>query len=384
MWRSLVMSLMLVLGTAVGGADAAAPGPQSEVRPLGSDVFVASGTVTVSQPVNGDLIVSGGNVDVDATVAGDALAFGGKVRLGAGVGGSVYAAAGHVSINAGVERNVRAVGGQIELGPKSTVGGNLSLAGGQLRLQGSVQGEVRSAGGRLLIDGQVGGDVLAYNGLIELGPNARIAGKLRYRSDEDVKQDAAAVVGGGIERLGPLVAKGERKGKHTEDDARHVASGLGAAGAVWTLGLIVLAGVMLAALPASTGALAGRLRQRPGISLLLGFIWLVCLPVAAVLLVITLVGIPLALVALALYAALMPIAYVVTGVGLADGALLRWLPDRAARLPARIVATALVLSALTLLGAVPVLGAAVGFLALTAGLGALLLQAWQLRPGHAG
>lgn len=84
----------------------------------------------------------------------------------------------------------------------------------------------------------------------------------------------------------------------------------------------------------------------------------------------------LALFALAFYAALMPIAYVAAGVGLGDWSLRRWRPDNAARLPARIAASAAALLVLTLLGWLPMLGGVVGFVALTAGLGALLLQGW--------
>lgn len=358
-------------------ADPPDGGQAGAVRAPGTDVFVASGSASVRTPVGGDLFVMGGQVDVDAPVAGDALAVGGRVRLGTDVGGSVYAAAGQVNVDARVERSLRAVGGQIELGPRSEVGGNLSLAGGQLRLQGVVRGEVRSAGGRILFDGPVGGDVLAHNGQIELGPNARIAGKLRYRSNDEPTRHAEARVGGGIERLGPLVAQAGREA----EEARHGSTGPGVAGAVWTLGLIVMAGALLAALPGYTATLAGTLRQRPGLSLLLGFIWLVCLPVAAVLVALTLVGLPLALSALAFYVAAMPVAYVVAGIGLGEWALQRWRPDRATRLPARMVAAALALTALMLLGAVPVLGTALAFAALIAGLGALLLQARRLRPG---
>lgn len=371
MLRSLALGAVLSAAAAAGAAETATPEPPGTVRPLGGDVFVAGGSVGVSQPVSGDLFVSGGNVDVDAAVAGDALALGGKVRLGSSVGGSVYAAAGQLNIGAKVERNVRVVGGQVELGPKSEVGGNLSLAGGQARLEGTVRGEVRSAGGRLVIDGPVGGDVVAFNGQIQLGPHARIAGKLRYRSDEDPQLDPAALVAGGVEKLAPLSPKVGQPAA----EPRRVRGGIDAASLVWTLGLIAMASVLLAALPNFSASLSATLRQRPGASALLGFVWLICLPVAAVVLVITLVGIPLALFALAFYVALMPVAYVAAGVGLGDGSLRRWRPGSAGKLPARIAAAAAALLALTLLGWLPVLGTAVGFVALVAGLGALLLQA---------
>jgi hypothetical protein len=224
-----------------------------------------------------------------------------------------------------------------------------------------------------MIDGAVGGDVVAFNGQIQLGPHARIAGKLRYRSAEDLQQDPAALVAGGIERLAPLPAKGKQQAA----ERRQVRGGIGAASVVWTAGLILVAGVLLAALPNFSASLSTTLRQRPGASALLGFVWLICLPVAAAVLVVTLIGIPLALFALAFYAALMPIAYVATGVGLGDWSLRRWRPDSAGRLPARIAASAAALLALTLLGWLPVLGGVVGFVALIVGLGALLLQGWS-------
>jgi len=369
MAQTWVLVFLLIAGPALAAADAA-PMAQS----MGGDVFVARGSVSVNQPVAGDLLVAGGDVDVDAAVAGDVLAVGGKLRLGADIGRSLYATAGQLSINARVARHVRAAGGQIELGPKADIGGNLSLFNGQSRLQGLVRGDVRSAGGRLLIDGEVGGDVLAFNAKVELGPHARIAGKLRYRSDEELVRDPQAQVSGGIE----IIQVPPAKGAHGAAEARRDKAGHGAASAVWTLGLVAMAAVLLLTLPAFSATVAATLRQRPGASLLLGFAWLVCLPAAAIVLCITLIGVPLALLLLAVYAASVPLGYVSAGVALGDWTLQRWLPGRAGQLPMRLAASAAALLVLALLGAVPWLGAAVGWLALIAGLGALQLRLWSL------
>jgi hypothetical protein len=145
----------------------------------------------------------------------------------------------------------------------------------------------------------------------------------------------------------------------------------------WTLGLVLLLAVLLATLPGPCAAVARTLRERPGASLLLGFVWLVCVPVAAVLMAVTVIGIPLALLTLALYAALLPVAYVGAAIGLGQWALSRWWPTRADALASRIAAGAAALLALSLLGWMPVLGGLFGFLALLAGLGALLLQIRQ-------
>jgi hypothetical protein len=118
-------------------------------------------------------------------------------------------------------------------------------------------------------------------------------------------------------------------------------------------------------------------------SLLLGFVLLVCMPIAALLLIVTLIGIPLGLLIIALYLALLPLGYVSAAVGLGDWGLQRLRAAAAAHLGWRIGAAATALVALALLGAIPWLGSWIGFAALLAGLGALLLQ-WRAKaPGGA-
>jgi cytoskeletal protein CcmA (bactofilin family) len=342
---------------------------------MGADVFIGGGSVTVRDPAGGDLFAAGGTVDVDAAVGGDAVAAGGKVRIGADVGQSVYAAGGQVNVNGKVGRNLRVAGGQVELGPQADVSGNVSAAGGQVRLYGAVRGHVQAAGGRLLIDAPVGGDVLATSGHVELGPHARIAGKLRYRSREALHQDPAAQVSGGIEQLGAAWG-GDPASRPAPPPAR--SQGMAAIGWVWTAGLVVLAAVWLALAPGVSARLSRALRERTGLSVLLGFVWLVCVPVLALLLLLTIIGIPLALFVAALYLAVLPLAYVAAAVGLGDWALTRWQAARAAGWGWRVGAAALALALLNALGHVPWLGALLGLAVLLAGLGAMLLL-WR-RP----
>ena len=273
------------------------------------------------------------------------------------------------------------VGGQVELGPKAEVAGNVSVAGGQVRLYGRVGGHLQSAGGRLLIDAPVAGDVFATSGQVELGPNARIGGKLRYRSGEELRQDPQAQVAGGIEKLLPALGAGQASAPTLREHPPR--GGVAAIGWVWTLGLIVLAAALLAALPRLYAAVARTLREQPGLSLLLGFVLLVCTPVAALLLFITLIGIPLGLFLTATYLALLPVAYVSAAIGFGDWALQRWQPERGALLRWRIAAAAVALVVLALLSGLPWLGGLVALAALLAGLGALLLQLRRLLPGAA-
>ncbi len=367
MRRSITLALLcLVTGLAAAADD------ERRSR-LGADVFIGGDTVSVDDAVGGDLFAAGGAVDVDAPVGGDALVAGGKLRLGGEVGGSVYAAGGQVNVNGRVGRNLRVAGGRVELGPKADVAGNLSMAGGRLQLHGAVRGHVQAAGGRVLINGSVGGDVVATSGEVVLGPQAHIAGKLRYRSGEALQQDPAAQVSGGIELLMP------GWGGASNAPAR----GIGWLGWLWTAGLIVLAALWLALAPQASARSSQALRERPAASVALGFVWLVCVPVLSLLLLLTIIGSPLALFALALYLAVLPLAYVAAAAGLGDWALHRWRVARVAALGWRTAAAALVLVLLMGLARASWLGTLVALLLLLAGLGALLL-AWRLpRPQQA-
>ena len=77
--------------------------------------------------------------------------------------------------------------------------------------------------------------------------------------------------------------------------------------------------------------------------MVLGFVWLVCVPVLALLLLLTVIGIPLALFVAAVYLAVLPLAYVAAAVGLGDWALARWQATHAATSAWRVGVAALAL-----------------------------------------
>lgn len=339
--------------------------PPAERR-LGSDTFVFGGSLRVDEPVPGDLFAAGGNVDVDVPVGGDAVLAGGNVRVNAGVGQNLYAAGGRLTVDAPVGRNLRAGGGQIDVGPKGTVAGNVTVGGGQVSLRGAVKGAISVSGGRVLIDAPVDGDVVSYAGQLRLGPNARVAGALRHRGG--LERDPAAQVAGAVEAVPP-----PGRGAAGARDAAPEGSRWGGPGWFWTAGVMLLAAVLVAALPGTSRRVAELLRARVGPSLLWGFIAVVCIPVAALLLAATLIGLPLALLALLLYAALLLVGYAASGVAIGQWALLRTWPDAAGRTGWRIASAMAAVLALALLSSVPFVGALVALLAVLAGCGAIAL-----------
>ena len=348
---------------------------RSVERDFSNDHFAAGRTFTVSGPVVGDLIAAGGKVEVTTEVGGDALIAGGDVRMDGRVAESLFLLGGQLQVNGQVGRNARVGGGKIELGASSEVAGNLSVGGGEVTIKGRVNGYLHTAGGKVLIDGVVGGDVEARAGELTLGPNARIAGNLRYASREDIQRDPAAQVLGQIERI-----EIEGGWPMPEDMERGMGRG---GGWIWTAGLLVLAGLMMWAMPRFFGKVATTWQVRFPMSLLLGFVLLVCIPAAAVLFLVTIIGVPVGLMSMALYPVLLLLGYVCSGIGIGQWGVARLSPDFSRGTVGQVAAAVAGVLAIGLLARVPWLGGAVMLVALLAGLGAFAIQAWKSSRGEA-
>jgi hypothetical protein len=350
---------------------AQASGTPAEGLAVPADRHVAGATVRLAERSTGDLLAAGGRVEVDAPVDGDTTLAGGELRVRAPLARNVYVAGGRVQLDSEMGRNLRAAGGQVELGSSARLAGHATIAAGDVSVRGPVQGSLGIVAGRALIDTTVDGDVTVTAGQIEIGPQARIGGALRWRSQGELQRHASAQVAGPIEKLA-LQEPGH------ETSARDSGDAFGwFADSWWTVGLMVVAAVALAAAPGLASEVARTWRQRTGTSLLTGFVALVCIPVAVVILFITVIGVPLALLSLLLYFVLLPMGYVGSAIGLGQWGLARWKAEAAGHLGWRIGATCLALVLLALLGAVPWLGGLVALAMLLIGLGAILLQFWR-------
>ena len=340
-------------------ASAASEANDSVGRDLGDDRAVAGGQVSQTRPVAGDLMAAGGQVNVLGAVSGDAMLAGGKLRVDGPVGQSLYAAGGRLTLAAPVQRNVRIAGGKLEIAPSARVSGNVSAAGGEVRVLGPIDGYLFVGAGRVFINSAVAGDVNVRAGRVELGPRAAIAGKLRYASPDELVRDPAARVGGGVQRYAGMLSRG---------DAMPAAFG-----GIWTAGLMVLAALLAAALPHRYERMSRTLATRPGMSALAGFAVLVCLPVLAILLLVTIIGLPLGLLTLLAYPILLLIAYVSVAVMAGRMALARWEPDKQAHRGWQAGAAAAAMLAIAVIASVPWIGALVVLAVLFIGLGSLFL-----------
>lgn len=343
---------------------------ESATARVGDDRIAAGSSLRLTDRTAGDLLAAGGRVDLRAPVDGDVVLAGGELRLQSAVAHNVYAAGGRLWIEGALARHLRVAGGQIDLAPGAQIAGNATVFGGDVAVRSPIKGSLRVAAGRVLIDAAIDGDVSATAGRIELGPQARIGGALRWRSGSDLQRNAAAKVQGPEQRLATPGSRGGWAG-HGHERAWH---GGWLAGLWWTAGLMLMTAATLALFPSASAKVARTLRERGGRSLLLGFIVLVCVPVAAVLLLISVIGAPLALLLFLAYFGALLLGYGVSAMALGDWALDRIRPGQGNRLAWRIGAASLALLLLAWLSVLPWLGGWIVLIAMLAGLGALALQ----------
>jgi hypothetical protein len=306
-------------------------------------------------------------------VAGDAVLGGGTLDVRGRVGDDLYAAGGSVSVDSTVAEAARVVGGSVTVGRQARFGAGSAVAGGEVRFDGAAGSMLYLAGGRVRFDGDAGADVVIAAREAEVGPQARIAGRLLVRSPSPPRVAEGARIAGGVEHV--LV----EMPKPAPGAVRVVGGVLFAA---WVAGLALLGLLLLGLYPGFFRQAGAVLASRPLASVGLGFALVVGVPVAAVLLMVTVIGIPAGLLALAAYFPLLLLGYLVAVIAAGDAALARLKPG-AGGLRARAVAYVLALLVLALAARIPWIGPWVGFALLLTGLGALALSLARSRASAA-
>ena len=368
MQRWLVALFLVLLVTAPSFAFVSRVGDvvtvSEAVEMIRDDLYVVGRTVTVRAPVDGDVVAAGGAVVLEGPTSGGVLATGGTVRIRGQVGRGVRAAGGTVGVETSVGTDAVLAGGLVTLERGARVGRDLVAAGSTLQVLGEVGGRARLAGGTVLIGGRVGGDVEADGDRVVVLPEAWIAGRLRYRSAQPAEIRPGARIQGGVVQQAIARPPGllHRRGRFPW-----------VRWAIEALWLLTLGFVAQAVLPQASAQVTEE-TSRPGRSLLVGFVLLVTVPVAAVLLLLTVVGIPLGFLALGLYAATLYLGQVFTGRWIGEG-LLR----RALRAPtvSPYVATAVGVLLLVVLFGLPWVGWIVRLGAVLVGFGAIWLAAYR-------
>ncbi len=312
-----ITGLSLLAATLLATAPIAlAEGPaQTFVFSVGNERYVAGSDVSVNQPVAGDLVTAGSTVTVNAAVAGSVQAAGSTVMLANTVGGNVRVFGGTVVIMKNVKGNIVVGGGTVQIQKGVEVGGSVLLLGGKATIDGNVTGNVETRGGSVILNGTVKGntnlqgDSVTLNGRVlgntilaartlTVGPAAQMEKNLQYWQPTGERTFGSAVKG--TVSFDPAFAMKEP----TKETGVGVLAALITAITIYSiLSGAVMIGLFLFITKTLLKDAAKMLKTQPGMSFLIGLLYFVLTPIAALLLLITIIGLPIA-VAIALLFAL--------------------------------------------------------------------------------
>ncbi|MBI1250113.1 MAG: hypothetical protein GC189_01405 [Alphaproteobacteria bacterium] len=334
------------------------------------DVTVFGGDVTVDGVVGGSVWVAGGDVNAPGHVGGDLRILGGDVDFSGTAAREFSAAGGSVLVSGRIGRALQAAGGEIELAPGAEVGADARIAGGQLIVGGRIGGDLDAAGERITLDGIIQGDARVRARRIQIGPNARILGRLDWQARYPLDIDPAAQTPGGLSGRATESLDFQKWREWTPAQANPLSAWLAAAAwsLTWALSAF-LAGVVLAAAAPRLFERAWEVAHGRWLAALAwGALMLIAPILIAIALIATLVGLPIGVLTLMAYP-----FFLASGHAL-GAATLGSLVIQREGLGRRIAALAIGIAFIAILGLIPVVGGVAGSLVLLMGLGLFALR----------
>lgn len=312
-WRSpgiaLVLGLLaVVIFTSPTTAAEVRSGDSPDVpagTTVNTDLYIFGRDVNIDGNVTGDATVSAAQLTVRGTIGGDLQAATGTATVRGNVGHTIRVLSGSLTVYGTVGADIVTASGSVTVEPGATVKGDILAGGGDVTIRGHIGGEVRGNMGKLVIAGLVDGKVDVTVDQIRLDSGAQLAKSLSYRSRHQLEKAPAAAVTGAVSHSKPSrIAPTDNFTAWLGNAILRVLFGL------------VAGAIVILLVPRLSVSIADGVRHAPLMSLIVGLILLILLPVLIIILLVTVIGIPIALLALAFYVAALYLSQVFVGLAI--------------------------------------------------------------------
>ena len=330
---------------------------------VGDDLFAGAKALSMEGNVASDLVAAAQDLELVGRVGDSAMVGGERVNLTGIVGDDAYLAAEHVDFSGRVGSDLLVACRSFRGWSAAVVGGDMRAFANSLDIRGRIGGDLVALAQRTVIDGVVEGSVNLNVSELELGPKAVIKGDLHYTSGKEMVRREGAVVRGEVVFTPKLAEETEERMIKTFFDG--FISRL-----ISFLSAVLVGALIIGISRRHARVVRDQLRKQPFANLLWGFIFLVAVPVASLLLLITAIGIPLSFFLAFFYVIALYVGSVFAALGLGD-----LLAEKMLRKKDNFyLAVALGALLLWLVRYLPVLGGISVFLAVLWGTGAFLIS----------
>lgn len=280
------------------------------------NLYAAGENITIDGHVTGDIFCAGQAININGIVDGDVICAGQTISVNGGVGGSVRAAGNNIEIRGKVARGLNAAGANINLAQDASVDWDVLVAGANVSMNGTIGRSLLGAGANYTLGGKVGNDVSLYldgnnsrndSGLTALD-SAVVDGTLNYTSKFDASISPKAQIKGKVFHNIPKI--------HDREKLK-----------IWgSIGEFLLA--LISAL--IIGYVLILIWRKPILEIIsektVGFwakigwgaVWMIVMPIIAILIAITVVGLRLVLIGVLLWSVVLMLSKVVAGIAIGD------------------------------------------------------------------
>jgi hypothetical protein len=294
------------------------------------------------------------------------------VEAGERVNGELVAAGANLNLGGDFQEELKAFGANVTIPGKVT--DELFVAGANVILSGSFNDKVKAFGANVVLAGTFAGDVEVAAARVILTPTSVIKGDLRYAAAVLDRQQGSQVLG----RVKPYSDKFEAEGMDAwREKGRKAAAWAWVVFQLVSMASLVLAGFLLHTFfPGISEKAVDLISDSPWVSLGVGVVFLVAVPLALVITMVTVVGIPLATIAGLLYIVIIYLSRISISVWIGRKVMGVLAGRRIFSFFWPLVIGVVIIG---LVGLIPFLGWLFRILCLLVGLGALWLALWRSR-----
>ncbi len=336
-------------------------------KSIDDTLLITSKDATVHGDIKGSLFIAAEDVEVTGDISGNLITLADNVTISGSIGGTIISLGDSVVFeDAKVAGDLWLAGDTVKLDSKSEIRGNLASFGNSIAVEAKVGKDMLVAAQRAVLSGEIGGDLNIGTKHISLLENTLVGGNITYRT---ASKDGL-VLGDNVTIRGEIDYQG--KPRNFPARSRFESHSFYLWELLWFVGAFVVGWLVFSLTPG-----LGRIELGGGKESIttagLGFLVLITVPIAAIIIAITVVGLPLSFITImawltAWYLAKIVIAHLVGRSVLASRS------DDPGLASALFVGLIIVTVAINL----PFLGGVINLLATILGLG-LMVQFWLHR-----